>query len=103
MWIIVLRHDHPATWMTMLRRSVSGLSRILFGEFESDTIDHLPQAIDGGIPEESKVGPIERFAVANRAFGGDFNDQGVRKGADEDFKPAVLISRCHAPGGDHHD
>ena len=70
----------------------SGMSRILFGEFQCDAVDHLTQSVDCGVPKEAKVGPIEGFAVANGAFGGDFDDEGVRKRADKDFEPAVFVS-----------
>ena len=64
----------------------------LFGKFERDVIDHLSKFGRLGIAEEAEVGPVEGFAVADGAFGGDFDDEGIGEGADEDFKSAVLVA-----------
>ena len=65
----------------------------LFCEFQGDAVDHGSDDFDGGFLEKPEVCPVQRLAVADSAFGGDFQNVRIRERPDKYLQPAVFILR----------
>ncbi len=69
----------------------SGMCRVLFSEFQCDSVDDLFHHFNSSVFEEAEVGSIQGFAVSDRALGRDFEDMSVVKGSDQNFQTTVFV------------